>query len=260
MEASVFCPLASGSKGNAVLLHTPSATILFDAGLSAKTLREKLLPFNLGIESIDAIVLSHEHQDHIAGLKTLGLRYHIPIIANYATAEAAVEYIGECPKFSIFTTGEPFEFRGIEFRPFSVQHDGADPAAFTVQVGATKIGLCTDIGFVTSSVRHELSGCHILYIEANHQVAMVHASSRPDIYKRRVLSRTGHLSNEEAALLLGEIAHGGIKQVYLAHLSSECNAPDVAIHTVQSWLDRHQLSLPLSVAPQGSSAVPCFFS
>jgi phosphoribosyl 1,2-cyclic phosphodiesterase len=245
-----FCPLASGSKGNAIFLGTPKGNVLFDAGISAKLLKERLATIGVALETIQAIIISHEHHDHIAGIKTLASRYSIPIIANYATAEAIVESIGECPPFTIFTTGEPFEFLDMEICPFSVQHDGVDPTAFTVHVGDSKIGICTDIGFVTGSVRHELRACHVLYVEANHEPSLVHASSRPEIYKRRVLSRTGHLSNEEAARLIGDVAHDGLQKVYLAHLSSECNTPETARRVVSEFLQQRGIHVEIDIAHQ----------
>ena len=245
-----FCPLASGSKGNAVLLTTQAGNILFDAGISAKALKDRLGTLNVSLDSIKAILVTHEHHDHIAGIKTLAFRHNIPVLANYATAEAIVEGIGECPRFTIFTTGEPFEFLGMKIHPFSIQHDGVDPIAFTITTEGKKIGLCTDLGFVTGSIRHALRDCHILYVEANHEPEMVHASSRPDIYKRRVLSRTGHLSNEEAARLIADVAHPDLRYVFLAHLSSECNTPDTARRVVSDILAQQGIHLSIHIAYQ----------
>lgn len=245
-----FCPLASGSKGNAVLLKTQNGNILFDAGISVKALKERLDSMNVSLESLKGILVSHEHHDHIAGIKLLGLKYSIPILANYATAEAIVENIGECPRFIIFTTGETFEFLGMKIHPFSIQHDGIDPIALTVITEGKKIGLCTDLGFVTGSVRHALRDCHILYVEANHEPEMVHASSRPEIYKRRVLSRTGHLSNEEAARLIADVAHPHLRHVFLAHLSSECNTPDTARRVVSEFLASRGIHPTIEIAHQ----------
>lgn len=245
-----FCPLASGSKGNAVLLKTKAGAVLFDAGISAKILKEKLGTLQVPIESLQAIFISHEHQDHISGIKTLAFRHGIPIIANHATAEAIVETVGECPRFTLFTTGEPFEFLDMTIFPFSVRHDSVDPVAFAVTTEGKKIGLCTDVGFVTGSIRHALRDCHILYIEANHEPEMVHASSRPDIYKKRVLSRTGHLSNEEAAKLIADVAHTDLHHVFLAHLSSECNTPQTAQRVVEDLLARQGIHLSTKIAHQ----------
>lgn len=257
---SFFCPLASGSKGNSLLLHSKQGNILFDAGISAKALSEKLESFSLSLDSIKAIVITHEHHDHIAGLKTLALRHSIPILANYATAEAIVESLGECPSFKIFTTGEQFEFLGMTFFPFSTLHDSIDPIGITVSVEGKKLGICTDLGFVTQTLRHHLEKSNILYIEANHQPELVHASSRPDLYKKRVLSRTGHLSNEEAARLIVDIAHPQLERVYLAHLSSECNTPETALRIVSGIVKQHiSMQIDMSIAFQDIVSAPTFF-
>jgi phosphoribosyl 1,2-cyclic phosphodiesterase len=253
---TLFCPLASGSKGNAVFIKTPKANLLVDAGISAKLIKERLESLHVCLSSINAILISHEHHDHISGLKTLSLRYNIPIIANASTAESIVEDLGECPKFHIFTTGEPFEFFGLEILPFTIQHDGLDPVAFTIKTPQGKIGLCTDIGFITNTVRHNLEKSNILYIEANHEQTMVHASNRPDIYKRRVLSRTGHLSNIEAAQLIADLAHPNLQHVYLAHLSSECNSHDTALRIVSTFLKEKAIHVPISIAFQNEMSIP----
>ena len=251
-----FCPLASGSKGNALFLGTPHGNLLIDAGISAKLLKERLATVGAALESIRAVIISHEHHDHIAGIKTIASKHSIPVIANYATAEAIVESLGECPPFTIFTTGETFEFLSMEIHPFSVQHDGVDPTAFTIHVNGLKIGVCTDIGFVTETVRYELRDCDVLYIEANHEPSLVHASSRPEIYKRRVLSRTGHLSNEEAASLICSVASDRLRRVYLAHLSSECNTPETALRVVSGVLQQRGVHAEVEIAHQDLASRP----
>lgn len=256
----LFCPLASGSKGNAVLLKTENTTVLFDAGLSAKSTKERLETLNIDLHSIDAIFISHEHHDHTAGVRILGCTHNIPIIANYATAEAIVNEIGECPKFKIFTSDEPFDFLDLHIHPFSIRHDGVDPVAFSVESCGKKIGLCTDLGFVTPSVRHYLKDCHLLYIEANHQPEMVYASSRPDANKRRILSSAGHLSNEQAANLIADVASSNLQQVYLAHLSAECNSPEKALDVVTSILEKRNIRMPIILAKQNEPAKPTVLS
>lgn len=258
---SFFCPLASGSKGNASLLKTEKGNILIDAGLSAKALSDRLQAVNASLESIKAIFITHEHQDHIAGLKSLAFKYSIPVIANYATAEAIVECLGDCPSFKIFTTDEPFEFLGMEIHPFSVRHDGVDPVGLSIKVEGKKLGICTDIGFVTHTVRHHLKGSNIVYIEANHQPEMVHASTRPDIYKRRVLSQTGHLSNEAAGKLLLDIMSPTLEHVFLAHLSSECNTPETALRVISGILGHERAAkIKLSVAYQDTLSEKALFT
>lgn len=245
-----FCPLASGSKGNSIFVGTSQAKILIDAGISAKMLELKLAEIGTSLSEIDAILITHEHHDHISGLKTLAFKYGIPVFANHETAKAIVESLGDCPKFKIFSTGETFEFLDMEIHPFTIQHDTLDPVAFTIKTNDLKLGFCADIGFVSSLVRNQLKECDYLYIEANHEPAMVHACSRPMVYKQRVLSRTGHLSNQSCGELLRDIYHDSLKHVHLAHLSSECNTPEKAIMTIQQILTDAGIKLDLTCAPQ----------
>lgn len=245
-----FCPLASGSKGNSIFLGTPRLKLLIDAGLSGKATKEKLAEIGVDVHDLDAILITHEHSDHIQGLRVLALKLGIPVFANQETAKGIVEQLGDCPKFKIFSTGETFEFGDLQIHPFSIQHDTLDPVAFTIKLDGLKLGFCTDLGFVSSLVQHQLQGCDYLYVEANHQPSMVHASPRPMVYKQRVLSRNGHLSNEACGQLLTKIAHPQLKHVHLAHLSSECNTPETAIGVVQKILQDHGIQLDLCVAPQ----------
>lgn len=254
-----FCPLASGSKGNCIYLGTNQTKILIDAGISTKQLVSRLAQINVDLADIDAILITHEHTDHIQGLKILACKMGIPVFANSETAKGIVEALHECPKFKIFSTGEPFEFGDLQIHPFSIQHDTLDPVAFTIRVDNLKLGFCTDLGFVTTLVRNQLRECDYLYIEANHQPSMVHASSRPMIYKQRVLGRTGHLSNESCGELLRDVAHAGLKHVHLAHLSSECNSPETALSVVGKILAEKGITLEMCIAPQERiSKAVCF--
>lgn len=245
-----FCPLASGSKGNCIYLGTSQTKVLIDAGISGKAIQAKLAEINVDISDIDAILITHEHYDHIQGLKVLAYKMGIPIFANTETAKGIVEFFHDCPKFHIFSTGETFEFGDIQIHPFSVQHDTMDPVAFTIKLNDLKLGFCADLGFVTTLVQNQLRDCDYLYIEANHEPSMVHASSRPMVYKQRVLSRTGHLSNEACGQLLQHIAHPKLKHVHLAHLSSECNSPEKALSVIKGILEEKGIQLDMCVAPQ----------
>lgn len=245
-----FCPLGSGSKGNCIYLSTPQSKILIDAGFSTRAIQQKLSEVDVDLSEIDAILVTHEHSDHIQGLKVLAFKYGIPVLANHGTAKGIVEYLGECPKFKIFATGESFTFKDLHIHPFSIQHDTLDPVAFTIQVDGLKLGFCTDLGYPTTLVQSHLRECDYLYVEANHQPSMVHASSRPMVYKQRVLSRTGHLSNEDCGQLLAKVAHPGLKHVHLAHLSSECNTHETALSVVKGILQSHGIDLEMCTAPQ----------
>jgi len=255
-----YCPLASGSRGNSIFVGSEKTKILIDAGISAKALRLKLAQIGVTLEEIDAILITHEHGDHIQGLKVLAFNLGIPILANVETAKGIVEtFQGDCPKFKIFSTGETFAFGDLEIHPFTVQHDTLDPVAFTIKVDGLKLGFCADLGYVTTLVQHSLRDCDYLYLEANHEVSMVHASARPMVYKQRVLGRTGHLSNEASGQLLASIAHSGLKHVHLAHLSSECNNPTVALRVIGEILEKQGIRLDMCVAPQNQIGLPIHF-
>lgn len=245
-----FCPLASGSKGNAIFLGTDQVRILIDAGISASMLDKRLKEIDVDLKTIQAILITHEHTDHIQGLTVLAEKLNIPVFANAETAKGICSALLIRPRFKIFTTGEPFTFCDLEIRPFSIPHDTLDPVAFAIQMGSIKMGFCTDLGHATSLVKKQLEGCDYLYLEANHQPSMVHSSHRPMIYKQRVLSKQGHLSNEECAHLLASVSHPGLKHVHLAHLSSECNTPEVALKTVQDALIACNKNVEISIAYQ----------
>lgn len=245
-----FCPLASGSKGNSIYLNTGKTKILIDAGLSGKATKEKLAEIGVDIGEIEAILVTHEHTDHIQGLRVLAYKLGIPVFANHETAKGIVDTFHDCPKFKIFSTGETFHFNDLEIHPFSIQHDTLDPVAFTIKFDSLKLGFCTDLGFVTSLVKNHLKNCDYLYVEANHEPDMVHASARPMVYKQRVLGRSGHLSNEACGDLLTHVAHPGLKHVHLAHLSQECNSPEKALSVIRAVLERNGIHLDMCTAPQ----------
>jgi phosphoribosyl 1,2-cyclic phosphodiesterase len=246
----LFCPLASGSRGNALFIGTENTKILVDVGISARNLGGRLAELHMTLEDLDAIIISHEHHDHIAGLKSLAFARGIPVIANLKTAQAISSAFGECPKFKIFSTGETFEFQDLEITPFSVKHDAVDPVGFSIAINGIKIGIATDLGQVTSQVVAHLANSRVLYVEANHEPSLVAASKRPYIYKERVLSPLGHLSNEECGRLLDAIWHPELRHVSLAHLSSECNHPHIALRVIQEILGEKKESLDLAIAWQ----------
>ena len=245
-----FCPLASGSKGNCLFIGSKNTKLLIDAGISLKKIKERLFEIGESIENIDAVIVTHEHSDHIRGLEMLTKKHGIPVLANAQTAKAVCSLLNVTPKFKIFSTGESFTFGDITFHPFSIQHDTSDPIALTALIDDVKFGICTDLGFVTSLVKKHLEMCNCIYIESNHEPSMVHASARPMIYKQRVLSRQGHLSNQECAKLLKEIFHDGLKHIYLAHLSDECNHPEVALRSTRELLNELLENTSLSIAYQ----------
>jgi phosphoribosyl 1,2-cyclic phosphodiesterase len=254
-----FCPLASGSKGNCIYFGTEHTKILIDAGISTRAITQKLAEIDVDIAAIDAILITHDHGDHIKGLKVLAYKMGIPIFANNETAKGIVALFHDCPNFKIFSTGETFEYADLEIHPFSIQHDTIDPVAFTIKTDLLKLGFCTDLGFVTSLVRNQLRDCDYLYLEANHEPSMVHSCPRPMVYKQRVLSRSGHLSNQACAELICDVAHPALKHIHLAHLSGECNSPEKALGIITDVLEKQGIRLDMCVAPQDKISKPIHF-
>jgi phosphoribosyl 1,2-cyclic phosphodiesterase len=253
-----FCPLASGSKGNCIYLGTKKTKVLIDAGISGKQIEERLLQIGVNLSEIEAVLVSHEHMDHIAGLKVLAKK-NILVLANSETAKGIYSNLGIMPRFKIFTTEEPFQFGDIKIKPFSILHDTLDPVGFIIEVDNIRLGICTDVGFVTSNVIENLKGCDYLYIEANHQPSMVHASSRSLVYKQRVLGRQGHLSNGESIDLLKAILNDRLKHVHMAHLSSECNSPELVKKMMSDLMKETNCKADFSIAYQERISKPIYW-
>lgn len=228
-----FCVLASGSRGNCTLVAAGQTCILVDAGLSGREVERRLEEVRIDPAGIDAICVSHEHDDHKAGLGVLQRRYAMALYANSATIEAlerSDKYRGL--QWRVFTTGASFAIGDITLEPFSVPHDSYDPVGFVVQAGDARLGIVTDMGAPTELIRQRLGGCRAIILEANHDEGMLRDAARPWALKQRIAGRQGHLSNAQAAELLLEIAHPDLRHVLLAHLSSDCNRPELAARTV----------------------------
>lgn len=231
------CILASGSSGNSVYIASPKTRILIDAGLSAKQVALRLESIGVPPESINGICISHEHSDHVQGLRVLQKRHNIPIYTNSGTHNGIMRQ----PKadeisVKIFQTGSRFQIGDIDIDPFSVPHDAYEPVGFRLTHNDTSVGIATDLGMSTALVRDKLKGCQALVLESNHDEDLLREAPRPWPLKQRIRSRQGHLSNSDAARLIAESATNALEHVFLAHLSSDCNTPDTALRTVASQL------------------------
>lgn len=233
------CILASSSSGNCVLVHSENTHLLVDAGISVKETERRLDAIGLELSAIKAVCVTHEHDDHTTALGTLQRRHGLQLYANSAT----IEGMERNPKlqqleWQVFETGFPFSVGDLTISPFSVPHDAYDPVGFVVQNGNSRIGIATDIGMPTTLVRACLKGCQAVIIEANHDVNMLRNTARPWHLKQRITGRQGHLSNEKAAELTVDIAEPALRHIFLAHLSSECNEPELALRTVRNALQK----------------------
>ena len=224
------CVLASGSKGNAIYVSDGRTAILVDAGLSGREIERRLQSRGLRAEDLSALVLSHEHADHVQGVGVLSRRFRLPVYITRRTAAAAYR-LGNVSKTVYFECGESFQIADLNIHPFALSHDAEDPAGFCIHSNGLKLGIVTDLGVVTSMVREHLKGCHALVLEANHDDDMLLNGPYPWPLKQRIRSRMGHLSNNDSSSLLSDILHDRLKHVILAHLSETNNTPEKALRS-----------------------------
>ena len=230
--------LASGSKGNAIFLSGGSTSILIDAGLSGIEIERRLLSKGFCPEDLDAILVSHEHSDHVHGVGILSRRFSLPVYINRKTQKAATIQLGDIYDVKNFECGSTFKIENLTIHPFSISHDAEDPAGFTISQNGAKIGIATDLGVATSVVKTHLRSCDVLILEANHDADMLTHGPYPWPLKQRIKGRLGHLSNESAKNLLKEVQHDRLVHVMLAHLSEINNTPQKAISEVRQAITR----------------------
>ncbi|NOY82736.1 MAG: MBL fold metallo-hydrolase [Kiritimatiellaeota bacterium] len=216
--------LGSGSSGNALVLHAGEVALLLDAGFSAREFTRRCAAADVDPGQICAIIVSHEHRDHIAGLGPVARRLGVPVYCNRLTGEAIRQGLPRPPaKLHLFASGNPFSINGIEIEPFSIPHDAIDPVAFVFRCQGLKVGIATDLGYASQLTQHRLLGCDALIIESNHDIAMLRESRRPWALKQRIMSRHGHLSNDASMELVGKVVNERTRCLILAHASQECN-------------------------------------
>ncbi|MGM0654052.1 MAG: MBL fold metallo-hydrolase [Thermodesulfobacteriota bacterium] len=240
-----LCPLASGSKGNAIFVSTPDTAVLVDAGLSGIEIQRRMAAVGRTPDDLKAIIITHEHTDHVKGAGVLSRRFNIPVYVTSDTFNAC-KGLGKIDRINFFECGSAFDIGSLAVNPFSISHDACDPAGLTLKHQGKKIGIATDLGIVTNLVRTHLSRANALYIEANHDPDMLMTGPYPWHLKQRIQSRTGHISNQNARDLVAQICHKDLDHVVLAHLSEENNCPEKAAIEISKNLD--PLSTTLSVA------------
>lgn len=250
MSISV-CVLASGSKGNSVYISDGHTQVLVDAGLSGKETEQRMKSRGLSPESLDAIVVSHEHCDHVSGVGVLSRRYQLPVYINEKTFLAA-QKIGKPWSICSFDTGGKFNVNGLEFYPFSILHDAADPVGFVIKTRGRSVGIATDFGVATDTVFSALAGVNMLIAEANYDEDMLANGPYPWFLQQRIRSDIGHMSNHDTSELVSSIAHDELLHVVLAHLSQENNTPEKAMTEAEDGL--YFCSAGLSVAKQDSAS------
>ena len=238
-----FCSLYSGSSGNCSLVQSNDTKILIDAGVSAKKISESLENLNINPTDIDGILVTHEHQDHVKGLGTFSKKYNIPIFANKETWKAMQNQREKIDENNIkFFNFEKFNIGNLEINPFSIPHDAANPCGFNILDGKKKISIATDIGHITNDILENLAKSSFLLLESNYDSEVLKCSPYPYMLKQRISGPLGHLSNNTAGKTISYLAHLGLNNVMLGHLSKENNFPELAYKTVVEELIQNKIN------------------
>ena len=229
--------IASGSSGNCIYVGSDEANILVDAGISGKKIENGLKELSVEPKSLDGILVTHEHIDHLAGLGVMARRYHLPLYMTEKTAQAVcnIKSVGKIDHelFQVITPDRPFRIRDITIDATSIWHDAADPVCYTMESGGIRASIATDMGNYHEGIVEKLKGSDILFIEANHDINMLQVGPYPYYLKRRILSNRGHLSNERSGQLLCDIMTENTREVFLGHLSKDNNYSELAYETVK---------------------------
>ena len=271
-----FTILGSGSSGNCAYLETAEARILIDAGFNPRQLRLRLASIGRAPENLTAILITHEHSDHISGLPGLADKLQIPVYCNRGTQDGVIwalkarwtgkkaaaegldttEALKKKLNWRLFNTGASFEIADVSIDTFSIPHDAQDPVGFVVRTTAGNFGFATDLGHMTKLVIERTRVANVLVLESNHDVKLLQeCPHRPWSLKQRILGRHGHLSNDAAAEAAEQIVSHELKHLYLGHLSSQCNKPEIARRVMQQRLAQIGAThLQLQIAAQNIPA------
>ncbi len=234
--------LGSGSGGNSFVVHSADGNILIDAGFSRKELIRRMLEVNVDPSSIQAVLLSHEHDDHLKGCRVFCDQFKIPLCISFETLEHLnAEDKNKLPKsIHKFTTGSPFELVGMTIWPFTVSHDAIDPVGFVIESKDRKIGFASDLGVINNLVKVRLRDCDILVLESNYDLDMLRRSDRQIHLKKRIAGINGHLNNTDAIGALSDLLTERTKFLMLVHASSECNDYELVRTLAREQLEKMQ--------------------
>ena len=231
-----FTSLGSGSEGNGLLVEVGATRVLIDCGFGVKDTVMRLARLGLEPSSLTAILVTHEHADHIGGVPAFAARYEIPVWATFGTlAEVSCRFEGMNRVYG-FDSHDRFTIGALEVTPVAVPHDAREPVQFVVSDGARRVGVLTDLGVSTAHVEASLSGCNALVLECNHDLEMLARGDYPHSLKQRIAGRLGHLHNEAAAAILSRIDTSQLTHIVAAHLSRDNNTPELARGALASAL------------------------
>lgn len=233
-----FCTLFSGSSGNSTYIGTDNEGILIDIGKNAKQTAMSLSVLGLSPNCVKAVFITHEHSDHIAGLRVFCNKHKIPVYATLGTLQALEDAGHLKGDFPIFQITDYADIGDFHVQCFNTLHDSVDSCGYTIELpNGIKTAVATDLGIVTDEVEDALEGCKTLLLESNHDINMLQTGPYPYYLKRRILSENGHLCNDDAAATVLKLVKTGTENIMLGHLSSENNYPDLAFQTTKSVMD-----------------------
>ena len=241
MAGLKICSLRSSSKGNSTIVYSEKTKILVDCGISGKTLCECLTEAGIDPCTIDAMVITHEHTDHIKGVGVVARKYGIPVYATYGTWVAMLKAVGEIPEGCkrVFDENLPFELGDIRVSAFGIPHDAEQPVGYAFETDDGKISVATDIGVMTDDIFEAIKGSGTVLLESNYDLFMLEAGTYPYELKRRIKGDKGHLCNDDAALVARDLVRSGTKCVILGHISQENNYPELVYQTTKLCLESH---------------------
>lgn len=229
-----FSVISSGSRANCTYVEANGVRILIDCGLSGKQAEIRLRSIGVDPATLDAIIVTHEHSDHIHGVATMSRRFRIPVYVN----RGALPFIGKTFGNEIFSTGTDFDVKGVNINPFSIAHDAADPVGFNIQSNGFKFIYLTDVGRITTLIQNVVAGANAIVLESNHDQDLLRDCDYPWELKQRIASTHGHLCNEAAGQLLNDMMHPELFHIVLGHLSENSNTPGMALTTVNRHLQQ----------------------
>ena len=247
MAEHFYYSIASGSSGNCGLYVSDGTAVLIDVGVSLRKLTAALAAFDMKPGELDALIITHEHIDHVRGLTTLAKKCPAPLYVTFGTA-AAIQ--SPEPRLRAFAAGKEFTIKDLHVRSFRTSHDAKESVGYRIESDAGSLAVLTDTGFVTDEAHDAALGADMLLLESNHDVVMLKNGGYPYYLKQRILSEYGHLSNDAAAEFAIECVRAGTSDILLAHLSDENNSPQLAEYTVGRALQSSGLSVRLAAAPR----------
>ena len=248
-----FCSLYSGSSGNSLFVESQNTKILVDAGVSSKKIEQALIDINVDPSTLDGILITHEHSDHVQGLGTFSRKFNLPVFVNKETLDAMPKQKDKIDEKNIktFEVDDKFSIGDLDIKPFSIPHDAANPCGFNIFKDNKKISIATDIGHMNNYILKNLEESLFIMLEANYDPEVLKCSSYPFKLKSRIAGPTGHLPNEMAGKTISYLLKSGLKNAMLGHLSKESNFPELAYKTVVDELitnNYDENSLAISVA------------